>query len=76
MKKRTLIQKSARHYTKWLPLNPITTIECCDCGLVHVWQFKLKDVSKKTSHLYARCRRHKARTVKARRGRRPHAGTS
>ena len=29
------MQKSKRHYTKWVTLPVTYRIACCDCGLVH-----------------------------------------
>ena len=35
------------HDGDFLPLHHVHKIACCDCGLVHRWEFKIKTIGRK-----------------------------
>ena len=44
---------------KWTRINPTMWQKCCDCGLIHRWEFTLEKVKGNTYDLYTRWFREK-----------------
>jgi hypothetical protein len=60
-KYKKITQRSSRSFSRWYQLDDTLNLGCCDCGLTHVFQFKVK-VARGRMKLFMRLRRHKSIT--------------
>lgn len=65
-----VMQPSPRSYSKWMHIGPVESVGCCDCGLVHTIQYKVRILEKsKKVKLFSRVKRAVGDTANRRRHR-------
>lgn len=64
---RRILQRDSKSFSNWIRLGPNLNLACCDCGLVHRIEFRVRPFPKlKQVELAMRLRRHVTKTKEQR----------